>query len=240
MTVHQPKYKKYQGSLISSLLLIGAICTLVWGILPGIRNIRTVISTVTELRREVNDLQRRLAFLDGLNEDELRESLVELLLGVPLGRSVPTLLATILDVSSKSQVNLTDFTVDNPNALSTESATIVEETLEVPVRITLDSDEPSLRSFLTEIQNVRRILGIWQIDVTYDDSGALVTNLTLNGYSKPMLVGGIATDSASLRAITPEQQAVITKVSSIPAYGNDLPQAPVAPSDAKPDPFQRF
>lgn len=211
----------YQGFVVSGVIIVFGVTAFFLAVLPGIRATRDLYENLNVIQKEVQALSGKFAFLQSLNEDDLRDRLVTMLQAVPQDKSLPTIFSTADGLANKSGVSIIDMNLTGSGSLATGSAVrqsaaekkIGASTLPFTMNATGSYDQ--IRSFVSEINNVRRYFDVTSFDLSIGATGETQVRLSLTAFYQP-LPSKVGSIQSPVIPMTAKEEEVFTKVSGYP------------------------
>lgn len=235
----------YQGFVVSGTILLFAAVALMFAVLPGIRATKELYGSLKRTEKETETLSKKLRFLEGLSEDDLRSQLVTLLSAVPQDKSVPTIFSTVEGLTNQSGVSIVDVTLTSPGSLATTAATrqsTEEKKIGVstlPFALTVSGTYDQIRAFVGDINKVRRLFDVTSFELSIGDTGTTQVKFSLTASYRPLptKVDSVQTPVA---ALTQKEGEVLAKITQYPDVSQVFSQ-PLTPilSGGKSNPFAR-
>lgn len=235
----------YQGFVVSGAILLFGTVALIFVVIPGIRATGDLYGSFKEIEKETQALSGKRAFLDALNEDDLRSSLVALLLAVPQEKSIPTIMTTVEGLAQQSGVSIVDMNLTSPGSLATGSASrqsAVEKKIgasTLPFSLTASGTYDQVRAFVGEMNKVRRLFDVTSFELSISGTGATQVRLSLTAFYQPLptKVGGV---ESALLTLTQKEEEVLEKISQYPDVSQSV-SGPLTPilTGGRRDPFAR-
>jgi len=235
----------YQGFVVSGAIIIFGVTAFFLAVLPGIKATRDLYGNLKDVQKEVQALSGKFVFLQSLSEDDLRNRLMTMLSAVPAEKSIPTIFSSADGLANKSGVSIIDMNLTGMGSLATGAAVrqsaaekkIGAGTLAFTMNATGSYDQ--IRSFVSEINKVRRLFDVTSFDLTIGSTGATQVRLSLAAFHQPIptKVGMV---QSPVIALTTKEEEVFIKVSQYPDVSQTFLEA-LAPdfSGGKRNPFAR-
>lgn len=229
--------------MVSGTIILFGVVAFFLAVLPGIRATRDLYGNLKDVQKEVQALSGKFTFLQGLSEDDLRDRLLTMLRAVPQEKSIPTIFSSADGLANKSGVSIIDMNLTGMGSLATGAAVrqsaaekkIGASSLAFTMNATGSYDQ--IRSFVSEINKVRRIFDVTSFDLTIGRDGVTQVRLSLAAFHQPIptKVGSI---QSAVIAMTAKEEEVFMKVSQYPDVSETLLES-LAPdfSGGKRNPF---
>jgi len=235
----------YQGFVVSGAIIIFGVTAFFLAVLPGIKATRDLYGNLKDVQKEVQALSGKFAFLQSLSEDDLRNRLMTMLSAVPAEKSIPTIFSSADGLANKSGVSIIDMNLMGMGSLATGAAVrqsaaekkIGAGTLAFTMNATGSYDQ--IRSFVSEINKVRRLFDVTSFDLTIGSTGATQVRLSLAAFYQPIPTN-VGMVQSPVIALTTKEEEVFMKVSQYPDVSQTFLEA-LAPdfSGGKRNPFAR-
>lgn len=235
----------YQGFVVSGVILLFGTVAILFAVVPGIRATRDVYESLRQLERETQALSSKRAFLESLNEEDLRVQVVELLLAVPQEKSVPSIFTTVEALADQTGVTIDDMSLMSPGSLATGSAarqSAAEKkigTSTLPFVLTASGTYDQIRDFVARVNTIRRLFDVTSFDLSIRGTGTTQVRVSLTAFYQPLptKVGSV---QAPVAVLTKKEEDVWGAVSQYrdmsQSFGPTL--TPIF-SEGKRDPFAR-
>ena len=235
----------YQGFVVTGAIIVFGVIAFFLAVLPGIRATRDLYENLTIVQKEVQALSSKFAFLQSLGENDLRDRLLTMLQAVPAEKSIPTIFSSADGLANKSGVSIIDMNLAGMGSLATGAAVrqsaaekkIGASTLPFTMNATGSYDQ--IRSFVSEINKVRRLFDVTSFDLTIGSTGVTQVRLSLAAFHQPIptKVGSIQSPVITL---TSKEEEIFMKVSQYPDVSQTFLES-LAPdfSGGKRNPFAR-
>ena len=230
---------------MSGAILLFAAVALMFAVLPGIRATQELYGSLKGTEKETETLSKKLRFLEGLSEDDLRSQLVTLLSAVPQEKSVPSIFGTVEGLTNQSGVSIVEVTLTSPGSLATVAATrqsSVEKKIgasTLPFSLTVSGTYDQIRAFVGDINKVRRLFDVTSFELSIGATGTTQVKFALTAFYQPLptKVGSV---QAPVAVLTQKEEEVLAKIIQYPDVSQALSE-PLTPilSDVRRDPFAR-
>ncbi|MBI3577587.1 type 4a pilus biogenesis protein PilO [Candidatus Gottesmanbacteria bacterium] len=245
--MRQLKYiwRTYREIIVASFMCLVGFGTLVFGVLPTVKNTLASFDEIKTLSADVQTLSQKAATLDALPETTLRAQLAIIVSAIPTDKAIPSVFATVDRVAAAAGVQVVDMSVTQAGSLATSSAqklSAEEKTLGaslLPLALSLRGSTEGLRAFISRIGSVRRLLRIRNFDISVIAPGNVQARLALDTFYVPLptTIGKI---EQPLTKLTKEQEDALTKLASFPWFSQPQVSAPQgAVFGHKENPFAR-
>ncbi len=231
--------------MVSGAIIIFGVTAFFLAVLPGIKATRDLYGNLKDVQKEVQALSGKFAFLQSLSEDDLRNRLMTMLSAVPAEKSIPTIFSSADGLANKSGVSIIDMNLMGMGSLATGAAVrqsaaekkIGAGTLAFTMNATGSYDQ--IRSFVSEINKVRRLFDVTSFDLTIGSTGATQVRLSLAAFYQPIPTN-VGMVQSPVIALTTKEEEVFMKVSQYPDVSQTFLEA-LAPdfSGGKRNPFAR-
>jgi len=229
--------------VVSGSLIVFSVIAFFLAVLPGIRATWDLYENLTEVKKEVQALSGKFAFLQSLGEDDLQDRFLAMLRAVPTEKSIPTILSSADGLAYKSGVSIIDMNLAGMGSLATGAA-IRQSAAEkkigasiMPFTMNATGSYDQIRSFVSEINRVRRLFDVTSFDLAIGSTGTTQVRLSLAAFHQPIptKVGSI---QSPVIPLTSKEEEVFMNVSQYPDISQAVPEF-FAPdfSGGKRDPF---
>ncbi len=214
--------KTYQHVIISIVLLIFCVVATFAALIPALQKMQEVYAEMQDLSSQTETLEKKLDTLTSLDEVTLRNQLTNVLSAVPGDRSFPTLFETIEGVAAQTGVGIMDVSIKAGSTLATPAASKVSEaekkigTRTIPFSVTINGTMPAVEQFITLVSGVRRLLRVRTFSIAFpEEARPLTVMVEMDAFYEP-LPTSLGAVRAVLPTLTPEDEAVIAKLSQLP------------------------
>lgn len=235
----------YQGFVISGVILLFGTLGLVFAVIPGIRATRDLYDSLKAVERDTGALKGKLALLEALNEEDIRDRLILLVSAVPQEKSVPTVFSTIEGLSQQTGVSIIDLSLASPGTLASISATIRQSASEkkigasaLPFVLTASGTYDQIRGFVGKINAIRRIFDVTNFDISISATGVTQVRLALTAFYQPLptKVGSV---QAAVTPLSQKEEAILAKIVQYPDVSAGFTESLTPVTGGKRDPFAR-
>lgn len=236
----------YQGFVVSGSLILFGVTAFFFAVLPGIRATRDLYGNLKDVQKEVQDLSGKFTFLQSVSEDDLRGRLLIMLSAVPAEKSIPTIFSSADGLAKKFGVSIVDMNLAGMGSLATGAASrqsVAEKKIgasTLPFTMNATGSYDQIRSFVSEINKVRRLFDVTSFDLSIGSTGDTQVRLSLTAFYQPIPteVGSVQSPVVTL---TTKEEEVFMKVSQYPDVSQTFLKS-LAPdlSGGKRDPFVRL
>lgn len=211
----------YQGFVISGAIFLFGTAAIFFAVIPGIRATMDLYESLNVVKKETQALSGKLALLEGISEDDIRERLIILLSAVTAEKSVPTIFNTVEGLANLSGVSIADMSLTSPGSLATGAASRQSASEKkigassLPFSINISGTYDQMRAFVGQINKVRRIFNISSFDLSIAPSGVVQVRLALAAFYQPLptKVGSV---QSPVTPLTQKEEALLVKVMQYP------------------------
>lgn len=235
----------YQGFVVSGSLIVFGVIAFFSAVLPGIRATRDLYENLTVVQKEVQALSGKFTFLQSLSGDDLQDRLLTTLQAVPADKSIPTIFSSIDGLAKKSGVTIVDMNLLGTGSLATGAAvrqSAAEKKIgasSLPFTMGATGSYDQIRSFVSEINKVRRLFDVTSFDLTIGNTGVTQVRLSLAAFYQP-LPAKVGSIQSPVIILTSKEEEVFMKVLQYPDVSQTFLES-LAPdfSGGKRNPFAR-
>ncbi len=212
--------------IYTSLFLVGCAGLFI-GLIPSIQKAIALYREVASLQTEVNKIQEKASMLSGIDQAGLENTVEQVLAAIPSDKSVTTLMATVEAVAGKSNLVVTDMSIEGIGSLASGSAKLATkpEGNTLTEIVTFQGELPQFRNFLADAIRVRRLMRIKSLELTAIPKSTMMNmKLAVEVFYSPLPASiGKATDS--LPPLTPKELETLEKLDRYPiAYSISVPE----------------
>lgn len=207
-----------QGFIISGSITLVCLLAVPVGILPAIRASTKLVSSIRQLEKELLALHTKIEILTSLDETTLQNDLNILTSGLPIEKSLPSMIMTIEELAAKEGIGLTSLTMESGGQISTESAkrqSADEQKLGVnklTIGISIEGTPEQVRNFIGNAHRVRRLMRISNFDFVLRGAvTALQSNILLDVFYAP-LPKFIGRAEDPIQPIQAEEQTILNNI----------------------------
>ncbi|MDO8515414.1 MAG: hypothetical protein Q7S14_02855 [bacterium] len=226
------KYKPYFWPVI---LIIISIATIIYVVMPTVSQIITTREEMATLEVTRLELAKKATILESNNEQLTKSDLARAETALPTDKNVSGMIFGLESLASSASAKLLTFSAVVGN-MATESAKIIAVEKDnklgnkveiISVETTVNADFSALQIFLTQLNNVNRLIGI--NNLTWEKSEA---NVIFDVFYQPLAttLGKITTP---IYELTQEDRVLIKQVSAYPL----ATPATISLPAGKPNPF---
>jgi len=230
--------RKYQG-LIISLIMIGiTLVGVLVGIIPGVQKIIDIQNQSMQLSKTIQVLRNKITILESQDESVYRDEFAQLLAAVPGDKSLPTLFTTLDGLGQQSGVTLSDFSLVRLGSIATGSAekrSAEEEKLGsnlLPFTITVNGNYDQVYTFLSQVNNVRRFFRVRNFEISFSDMSSISVHMGMDAFYAPITTS-IGSIESPLQPLSSKDVDLIKQISEMPYLGQVTEAAPAATSNSE-------
>lgn len=222
--------------LVILVVLFGALL----GIFPAIRTSFHLWGEYRMLTKDARELSRTRSILESLDAETLKTNAVDMGGVLPTEKSLPSILATLDAMSSRTEVGILDVSFSGTDTLTATASAKQEATHPSGARLvqlttSIDGTVSQVGEFLKLFGSVRRFLGVRSFQITVTPTDRMQVKLELDGYYLPLAkTGG---KPAVISPLSQEEETVLANISAFPLIAQTPPLLPLPASAANPDPF---
>ncbi len=227
-------WKAYKEVVISVALMLGVLIGVIFGVYPVVLKILEMQNASAIISKNNRALQTKVALLESIDEETYKQYLRELAYAVPTDKSLSSLFSTIDGLSTLTGVLLSDFVLERPGSIASDSAkrqTGEEKKLGnnfLPFTLTVSGTYEQINAFVAESIRVRRFFRIRSFDITFSSSGTISTRMGMDAYYAP-LPTQLGSAGKAIEQITEEDEKIISKISALPYVGG-IPGEEIGPA----------
>lgn len=220
-------FKTYQQIIFSIAVILIALGSIVFGIIPATGKVLELRETNTLLTTKNQALRVKASILASLDEEVLRQNLNALIAAVPPDKSLPSIFSTVDGLSASTGVVVSDFVLNSAGSIATDSArkqTGEEQKIGsnlLPFSLSIEGTYDQIRNFLESAVGVRRFFRVRQFDLAFTGQGGLKATLGMDAYYAPLPTQLGLIDQA-LNLLTQNEEAVIVRVSALPLLAQEV------------------
>jgi hypothetical protein len=193
-------YRKYKSFLLPGGITIASVLIIVLGIIPLWKHAVLIYEDMQATAEQVKKLEKKISVLNGLDEAELERQFTLATSALPVEKSPPTVITTVLNLANETGVTLETLVLDAPGSLATGSAKQLsgdEQKIgaySLPFAIGVATDITQLRSFLSKSNQIRRLVRAKSFNLIFSDEEVLKTQIYFDTFYSPLA----ARDSADV------------------------------------------
>jgi Tfp pilus assembly protein PilO len=242
--------KTYKGFVLPVVIFIFCGLAILVGVLPMGQKISDALGEIKTLKADNDALNIKLATLQNLDEDTMRQQLQHLVEAVPSEKSLSTLFTATDQVFSSSGLVTQGLTIKSPGNISTESAMRQSQEEKkvgsniLSMSVELQGKVDQLKPFFDKVNSIRRLLNVETFSFAFstkeNEKDIIKLSADVYGYYLPFPTTlGRATEK--LVPFTAEEEQTIAKAEAIPLANTQVnPDSLVVPvTPAKADPFSK-
>jgi len=185
-------YRKYKLYILPIGITIVSVLILVLAIVPLWKDTVLVYEDVQAATEQVKKLEKKLSVLNSLDEAELERQFTLATSALPVEKSPPTVITTILNLANETGVTLDTLVLDAPGSLASDSAKqlsgdeqkIGAYSLAFSIGVTADITQ--LRSFLSKSNQIRRLVRAKSFNLVFSDDEVLKTQIFFDTFYSPL------------------------------------------------------
>lgn len=183
-----PFIKKNQSLIISGTIVVVVVILTVMFLIPNLQKIQEMANSSVTYEQTLNNLQEKVAILDGVQKEEELEKLKKIVTVLPEEKDVFTIFAGIDTLERESGVIITksDFKV---GVVSTESAVVQsskEDNLFVEINFDAFGSKDSVKKLFDVLHSVKtRLFTAKDVKIGYLTPDSLSISFTLLAYYLP-------------------------------------------------------
>lgn len=235
--------RQYQNIAISVVILVFCIVGLIGGVFPAVSKIRDMYQMTSELSETSQKLQTKLTALTALDETTLRAQLDAVISAVPTDKSLPTVFSAVEGVAAQAGVLISAMNISGDTSLSSQSARsrtaqeVQFGTQTIPFTVDIEGPLEAIQQFITIAPQVRRLMRIGTFSITFPENDRPISiSVKMDAFYDPSPTT-LESASSELPVLSPEDLAVIEKVSGFPLANTEqvvLPPPLIGSSKANP------
>jgi hypothetical protein len=233
--------KEFLPSVVMAVL---SLLFILYGIVPGIKYIQEMFTTIRTVNTENTALKKKINVLVQFDPDTLSQYMTTLLSAVPADKAIASILTTIETVAIKNNVSVLDLTVVNPGSISTDAASMKVSNPKlgsntIQITTSVDGSSDAVQAFITEIRKVRRLMRIATLTQTFTVSTAspsAKTNLMVEAFYAPLpqTLGSVETE---VKPFSANEEQLISTIGNYPMEYEIFSSTGQIESGNKIDPF---
>lgn len=224
MTKLRKFIREYHSLIISICLIAVLVSGIVVGIIPTVQKVLSIRSKEMTEARNRDMLRAKMNILNDIDEDTYRMYLNDLVIAIPADKSLPSLFSTIDGLSALTGVSVSNFILQKPGSLASESAKrISKEEKELgssllPFSLTVTGTYEQIYAFLKEAIRVRRFFRVRNFEISFVTSENISVRMGMDAFFAPYPTN-LGSVSQIIEPLSPTDQSVISQVSQLSRVG---------------------
>ena len=220
-------FRRYQTQVVYGVMVFVSVAALWYGLIPAWARVRQLFADRQTLISQIVQIQKKIAILEGLDEDALRSQLMALVSAVPADNAIPSVFSTIDGVAAESGITLESLVIQNPGSLATQSArrqTAEEQRFGANTLMFSAVAEGTLeqmRMFFERTVAVRRSLRVRYFDVALSAGNLANLRVGMDAFYVPIPTS-LGEVLGSIEPLAPQEEETIRRLSAYPSYVQSL------------------
>lgn len=219
--------KRYKAYFIPGVVLILITFLSFFVLIPQLQHLINSVQLLGTKNDQLARLTSKRRLLESISSNATTIYLTEAEKALPKDKNAASILVSAQNLASVSQLSLDGVDL-SPGLISSASGGVTEKpgmaqvskrgaVSFLPVTFNLRGTSVQLQEFLKQIENMRRLIDITSVDVSYavDGEDFLTADFAVKVYYLPLLAQIGAVD-AELPQITPQEQTLLAGLSSMP------------------------